>query len=637
MIWNKKLPEWRASGTEPPESLKEEGFTAGYKPPAPYFNWLFHTIYEAVQEIRNALKEIAVTGKAADLQEDSEHRLVSDTEKTAWNGKASGNHTHNSMTAATASAAGEAGLVPAPAAGAQAKYLRGDGTWQTPPDTNTTYSAATQSANGLMSAADKTKLDGIAEKANNYSHPTSAGSKHIPAGGSAGQILRWLADGTAIWGNDNNTTYSNMTAASANAAGKAGLVPAPAAGAQGKYLRGDGTWQTPPDTNTTYSAATQSANGLMSAADKKKLDGVAEKANNYSFPSRYPNSTLVGGASTCVASGQYAFAFGNGAKATGTHSAAFSGTASGLASFSAPWGQAKGDGSFACGGSEADGAYCVAMGCEAYADYYDSAIGYRVSNIGAQGSLVIGRDNDVKASTASSAMFVVGNGYYSKYNKNDANPDYTGGSNAFRVTSSGAVYGKSAYNTSGADYAEFFEWLDGNPEAEDRRGYFVTLDGDKIRLANSDDDYILGVISGRPSVIGNSDPDDWHGHFACDEFGEFIMEKAIDKRPILREETYTDEETGEEKTRIVEDYEEIEVDVYVLNPDFDPDRPYTPRSERPEWAAVGMLGVLLVRDDGTCQVNGYCKVADGGIATASETGWRVIARVNEHLVKIVFK
>lgn len=48
-----------------------------------------------------------------------------------------------------------------------------------------------------------------------------------------------------------DTTYSAMTAATSSAAGKAGLVPAPAAGAQGKYLRGDGTWQTP--TNTTYS------------------------------------------------------------------------------------------------------------------------------------------------------------------------------------------------------------------------------------------------------------------------------------------------------------------------------------------------------------------------------------------------
>lgn len=42
------------------------------------------------------------------------------------------------------------------------KYLREDGTWATPPDNNTTYSAATTSAAGLMSAADKTKLDGIA-------------------------------------------------------------------------------------------------------------------------------------------------------------------------------------------------------------------------------------------------------------------------------------------------------------------------------------------------------------------------------------------------------------------------------------------------------------------------------------------
>ncbi len=75
-----------------------------------------------------------------------------------------------------------------------------------------------------------------------YTHPVAAGNKHIPAGGAEGQILRWGADGTAVWGNDNNTTYSQMQAATASAAGKAGLVPAPAAGAQSKFLRGDGTW-----------------------------------------------------------------------------------------------------------------------------------------------------------------------------------------------------------------------------------------------------------------------------------------------------------------------------------------------------------------------------------------------------------
>ena len=66
-------------------------------------------------------------------------------------------------------------------------------------DTNTTYKDATTSAHGLMTAAMVTKLNGIATNANNYSHPTTAGNKHIPAGGSTGQTLKWSADGTCTW------------------------------------------------------------------------------------------------------------------------------------------------------------------------------------------------------------------------------------------------------------------------------------------------------------------------------------------------------------------------------------------------------------------------------------------------------
>ncbi len=98
------------------------------------------------------------------------------------------------------------------------------------------------------------KLAGIADNANNYTHPTTSGNKHIPAGGSAGKFLKWSAEGTAVWGDDNNTTYSNMSGATGSAAGKAGLVPAPGVGAQTKFLRGDGTWQSPP-TGTTVEAA----------------------------------------------------------------------------------------------------------------------------------------------------------------------------------------------------------------------------------------------------------------------------------------------------------------------------------------------------------------------------------------------
>lgn len=60
---------------------------------------------------------------------------------------------------------------------------------------------------------------------------------------------------------DTNTTYANMKAATASAAGAAGLVPAPAAGKQTSFLRGDGTWVVP--TNTTYGLASTTANGLL--------------------------------------------------------------------------------------------------------------------------------------------------------------------------------------------------------------------------------------------------------------------------------------------------------------------------------------------------------------------------------------
>lgn len=46
-----------------------------------------------------------------------------------------------------------------------------------------------------------------------YSHPTTSGNKHIPTGGKSGQILRWSADGTAIWGSENDTTYEAITTA----------------------------------------------------------------------------------------------------------------------------------------------------------------------------------------------------------------------------------------------------------------------------------------------------------------------------------------------------------------------------------------------------------------------------------------
>lgn len=68
-------------------------------------------------------------------------------------------------------------------------------------DKDHTHLDATTAKSGFMSSTDKAKLDGIQENANNYVHPDTAGHKHIPAGGAAGQALIYSEDGTAVWGN----------------------------------------------------------------------------------------------------------------------------------------------------------------------------------------------------------------------------------------------------------------------------------------------------------------------------------------------------------------------------------------------------------------------------------------------------
>ena len=40
---------------------------------------------------------------------------------------------------------------------------------------------------------------------------------------------------------------------------------------------------------------------------------------------------------------------------------------------------------------------------------------------------------------------------------------------------------------------------------------------------------------------------------------------------------------------------------------------------------------------GNYKVNGFCKLADGGIATASDTGYRVVKRVTDDIVEVIFK
>lgn len=79
-------------------------------------------------------------------------------------------------------------------------------------DSNHIHNRANATVDGFMSSSDKTKLDGIATKANNYTHPSTAGNKHIPVGGATDNVLKYSASGTAVWGFPTTLTSKTISA-----------------------------------------------------------------------------------------------------------------------------------------------------------------------------------------------------------------------------------------------------------------------------------------------------------------------------------------------------------------------------------------------------------------------------------------
>lgn len=321
-----------------------------------------------------------------------------------------------------------------------------------------------------------------------------------------------------------------------------------------------------------------------------------------------------------VATGDYSHAEGTITTATGD----FSHAEGVLTEAEGKCSHAEGQGTIASGyGSHAEGFGTIVEGDYSHAEGRNTHANGKCSHAGGYGTtangyqFVTGKYNaektgctDENDQSADNSIFIVGYGAETK-------------ANALRITAAGKCYGSTSFGSSGADYAEYFEWKDGNNSNEDRRGLFVTLDGDKIRLANATDDYIVGVISANPSVVGDVQSENWHGMYKKDVFGQTLTE-------TVEVPENTDDKTGE----VIPAHT---ITRLVVNPDYNPDEEYTSREFRKEWACVGLMGKLIIVDDGTCVVNGYCKVADGGKATKADTGYRVMKRLDDTHIQILYR
>lgn len=291
--------------------------------------------------------------------------------------------------------------------------------------------------------------------------------------------------------------------------------------------------------------------------------------------------------------------------------------------------------------SHAEGEYSTASGNVSHAEgqetiasgEYSHAEGYRTDASGyvshAEGGITTASGyyshaEGLNTSTNMDGTHIMGrhgaaNAAYSWFLANGT--DFVTPGLAAKILGTGQAYIDGAWNGGGADYAEMFETASGETIEP---GYFVTFEkGSKIRKASESDDYILGVVSRAPAFAADCAELNWKGRFLKDEWGRVQYhevtlpeEKDLKGNVILPERTETQP---------------------ILNPEWEPKREYIPRSKRPEWVMVGLIGKLLVRDDGTCSPDNYCRPGKDGVATATQSGYRVLERKGPSQVLILLR
>lgn len=298
-----------------------------------------------------------------------------------------------------------------------------------------------------------------------------------------------------------------------------------------------------------------------------------------------------------------------------------------------------------------------------------SFISGREHDTGGDYSGTVGRQitNDANSCFATGAYGVT---------RNESNPSYQlfGGTSSSsstgdgvgivgRITATGAVQPTSeiitdTFTTGNADIGEYFEKTSALANT-DLTGYFIKLDsiGNKIEIA-TDSTNVIGIGSGTCLMVGDAAELHWQGTNLTNDLGKisttycksqdfknifkifYFSDKEIMKSFRRENNLFTennisylnnfinslpDDDRRDGLINMLDDDTRDRPVCNVINPSYNSNLSYMPRSKRTEWQIVGLLGKIYIYDDGTCVPGGKCTCNLQGIAT-NGNDWIVLER-----------
>ena len=186
-------------------------------------------------------------------------------------------------------------------------------------------------------------------------------------------------------------------------------------------------------------------------------------------------------------------------------------------------------------------------------------------------------------------------------------------------------------------YSEMFEWgevVDSNVSKISKFVQFSEKHPHTVILAR-DTSNIVGVSTMIAAYVA-SNPTQWPYKYVFNEYGDLYLEE---KNIGIGEKAYD----SVNEINYMQTHQQ-KVFMPIVNPNYDSNKQYIPRTSRNEWTRVTILGKAIVEDNGKCEPGKYCTVYTGDDKTLygsampcskkTNIKFYVLERLSEHTILI---